>query len=627
MRTLPQIELHLERAVEILVREQREDGLWHSEIEGDSTAESDYLLMKWITHQEREQLADGSGADTLLRIVASLREQQREDGSWGNAPHAPTDLSASVKAYFCLKLFGDSPSAPHMKRARAVILQWGGAAASDSCTKFFLAALAQISWNRVPSVPPEIIDLPRWFPLHIEQLSAWSRAQLLALSILSMRQPTRTLSPALSIDELFVRPSLRRSRRATRTAACVDALLKWAHRFGPIAWRQGSINRASLWIETNQRETEASSASLILWQLALHSLGYARQDPKVQRAEHALDARFIVASSTIRVQPCVATLHETVSALRALMECGFTAADACTKRALANLSMHEVSLALNASDAASTAILLDRMGASNAHALSSRIAHSLLTQQNTDGGWSFTGTSEPSTLIASLPCADALQLQDQSRVDITGSVLEFFSARAITIDHASVRDAIAYLKSTQHADGFWTDPDGNNRISNTTRAVSGAIACGENPAEPWLQRAADWITSIQRTDGSFSDSTAHNHQQPSTAAATAAAATLLLDLQGKDDHNLHRAIEWLCTTQLDAASAADPLSNPNQTPAGSWSQPHATTAVLPGLPTARNHSAALHLATTALGKFLAAHGAGMRGKRLTDRSVRAALLG
>jgi squalene cyclase len=316
-----------------------------------------------------------------------------------------------------------------------------------------------------------------------------------------------------------------------------------------------------------------------------------------------------------------------VSALRALMECGFTAADACTKRALASLSMQEASLALNASDAASTAILLDRMGASNAHACSSRIAHSLLTQQNTDGGWSFTKTSEPSTRIASLPCADALQLQDPSRVDITGSVLECFAARAITIDHASVRDAIAYLKSAQHADGSWADPEGKNKISNTTLAVSGAIGCGANPAEPWLQRAADWITSIQKTDGSFSDSTAHNHEQPSTASATAAAATLLLELQGKDDRNLHRAIEWLCTTQLNAASAADPLSNPNQTPAGSWSQPHATTAVLPGLPTARNHSAALHLATTALGKFLAAHGAGVRGKRLTDRSVRAALLG
>jgi len=346
-----------------------------------------------------------------------------------------------------------------------------------------------------------------------------------------------------------------------------------------------------------------------------------------KRAEHALDARFVVTSSTIRVQPCVPTLHETVSALRALMECGFTAADACTKRALASLSMQEASLALNASDAASTAILLDRMGASNAYAFSSLIAHSLLTQQNTDGGWSFTGTSEPSTRIASLPCADALQLQDPSRVDLTGSVLECFAARAITIDHASVRDAIVYLKSAQHADGFWTDPEGKNKISNTAIAVSGAIGCGANPAEPWLQRAADWITSIQKTDGSFSDSTAHNHQQPSTASATAAAATLLLELQGKDDHNLHRAIEWLCTTQLNAASAADPLSNPNQTPAGSWSQPHATTALLPGLPTARNHSAALHLATTALGKFLAAHGAGVRGKRLTDQSVRAALLG
>src|SRR3546814_10346083 len=85
------------------------------------------------------------------------------------------DLSASVKAYFALKLAGDDPEAAHMERARAAILAAGGAAQSNVFTRIALALFGQVPWRAVPEMPVEIMLLPRWFPFHLSKVSYWSR--------------------------------------------------------------------------------------------------------------------------------------------------------------------------------------------------------------------------------------------------------------------------------------------------------------------------------------------------------------------------------------------------------------------------------------------------------------------
>ncbi|MDG2477158.1 MAG: prenyltransferase/squalene oxidase repeat-containing protein, partial [Phycisphaerales bacterium] len=106
---------------------QRSDGHWCGLLQGDSILESEYLLMKFILSQENEPMRDGSGRETLDRIAAGLRRQQRPDGTWGQYPGADMDLSATVKGYFALKLMGDAADAPHMVLAREAVLEAGGA--------------------------------------------------------------------------------------------------------------------------------------------------------------------------------------------------------------------------------------------------------------------------------------------------------------------------------------------------------------------------------------------------------------------------------------------------------------------------------------------------------------------
>ena len=126
---------------------------------------------------------DARPPNIVLFIVDTLRAQQRADGGWGQFPGSGVDLSATVKGYFVLKLYGDDPDAPHMRRARERVRELGGAERVNTWTNFFLACLGQVSWNAVPAIPPEVVMLPRWFYFHLDKVAAWTRTMILPLSL------------------------------------------------------------------------------------------------------------------------------------------------------------------------------------------------------------------------------------------------------------------------------------------------------------------------------------------------------------------------------------------------------------------------------------------------------------
>ena len=114
----------LRDALDALLGCQESDGHWCGELQGDSILESEYLLMKFILGQEQAPMADGRPASKVLpRIASYLRSLQRSDGGWGQYPGSDIDVSATVKAYFVLKLMGDDPSAEHMAKARGRLNQ------------------------------------------------------------------------------------------------------------------------------------------------------------------------------------------------------------------------------------------------------------------------------------------------------------------------------------------------------------------------------------------------------------------------------------------------------------------------------------------------------------------------
>ena len=101
----------------------------------------------------------------------------------------PADQSASVKAYFALKLCGVSPDEPFMRLARQRILDHGGVVSANVFSKIALALFGQYDWRGIPSMPPEIMLAPKWFYFNLYAVSYWSRAVITPLLIIFAHRP------------------------------------------------------------------------------------------------------------------------------------------------------------------------------------------------------------------------------------------------------------------------------------------------------------------------------------------------------------------------------------------------------------------------------------------------------
>ena len=77
-----------------------------------------------------------------------------------------------------------------MARARAAILERGGARRCNVFTRITLALFGEVPWRAVPVMPVEIMLLPGWFPFHIDKISYWSRTVLVPLLVLMALRPT-----------------------------------------------------------------------------------------------------------------------------------------------------------------------------------------------------------------------------------------------------------------------------------------------------------------------------------------------------------------------------------------------------------------------------------------------------
>src|SRR5947199_3218918 len=186
-------------ATRALLERQQADGHFVFELEADATIPAEYVLL-------RHYLAEPIDTPLEEKIAAYLRRIQAAHGGWPLYRDGELDMSASVKAYFALKMVGDSPEAAHMRRAREAILARGGAGRSNVFTRLMLALFGFIPWRAVPVMPVEIMLLPRWFPFHIDKMSYWSRTVIVPLLVLMAKKPKARNRKGVRIDELFLEP-------------------------------------------------------------------------------------------------------------------------------------------------------------------------------------------------------------------------------------------------------------------------------------------------------------------------------------------------------------------------------------------------------------------------------------
>ena len=203
-------------ARDALIARQSAEGYWCFELEADCTIPAEYIMMM--------HFLDEIDAGLETKIAAYLRAHQMAGGGWPLYHGGDFNMSCSVKSYYALKLAGDAVDAPHMVRARAAILERGGAARSNVFTRIALALFGQLPWRGVPYIPVEIMLLPKWFFFHLDKVSYWSRTVMVPLLILCTRKVKAKNPRDVHIRELFTTPPEQETRLFPRQQA--------ARRFG-----------------------------------------------------------------------------------------------------------------------------------------------------------------------------------------------------------------------------------------------------------------------------------------------------------------------------------------------------------------------------------------------------------
>src|SRR5215510_1582603 len=181
------------RAVAWLRSKQNHEGHWLGELGADTTLESDYIFYLFVLRDTAR----------INRLAERVRNRQLPDGGWNIYEGGPSELNATVKAYFALKLAGDTVDAPHMVLARRSVLQRGGLECTNSYVRFYLALAGVIGWDFVPAMPPELMLLPAWLPLNIYEMSSWTRAMVVPLTIIYAHRLTWPVPDCPKVDELF----------------------------------------------------------------------------------------------------------------------------------------------------------------------------------------------------------------------------------------------------------------------------------------------------------------------------------------------------------------------------------------------------------------------------------------
>ncbi len=614
----------LDRAVrsaqDHLLSLQFADGHWCGELEGDTILESEYILcMVYL----------GRGDEPKVHKAGTyIRSKQLEDGGWSTYPGGPADVSASTKAYFVLKLLGDPPDAPHMKRARRAILDAGGIEACNSFTKIYLAIFGQYDWSRCPTVPPEIILLPRWFYFNVYEMSSWSRAIVVPLSIISATRPFCAVPDRASIAELVV-PGHRPRARSLWGAMFrgLDAALKLVDKLPVRPSRDVAIKRCEEWILKRLDDSHGLGAifpPIVNTIYALRCLGYALDHPTVQRQVQELERLEIEEQDTLRVQPCFSPVWDTALSVNALVESGVPRDHAAVRRAAEWLlerrgngvgdwriknrtvrasgwyfeyanpfypdcdTTSQVITSLTKVEMASPT---DRQRCAEAIAEAHRWH---LSMQNKDGGWGAFDRGCDKEILTHVPFADHNAMVDPSTADLTARGLEAAACMGLDRNNPAVRRAIAFLREEQERDGTWFGRWGCNYVYGTWLALWGLDQIGEDTRTEWGRRAARWIQSCQNPDGGWGelprsyDDPAWKGRGPSTASQTAWAVLGLIAAGETDSDAVRRGIDYLLTTQRTD---------------GTWDEEHWTGTGFPRVFYLRYHMYRLYFPLWALGEY------------------------
>jgi squalene-hopene/tetraprenyl-beta-curcumene cyclase len=535
---LSAIETAVSRATQALLALQHEDGHFVFELEADVSIPAEYVLFKHF-------LGDPAGAGLEAKIAAYIRGKQAADDGWPLFTDGAFNISTSVKAYFALKVIGDSPESDHMRRARAAILAHGGATKSNVFTRALLAVFGALPWRGVPVMPVEIMLLPRWFPFHLTKVSYWSRTVITPLLVVNTLKPRARNPLNVTVNELFVEQpdTVRKWPGAphqkfpwTALFSWFDHVLRWAEPHFPKGLRNRAIEKAVSFVEERLNREDGLGAifpAMIYAAMMFDALGYRLDHPKMVQALNAIDKLLVVRDNEAYCQPCFSPVWDTGLACHALMEAGGEEVARPVRAGLSWLEPLQITEVAgdwavqkprlrpggwafqyanahypDVDDTAVVAMAMDRAAAHGpAHKEAvTRAREWIEGLQSANGGWGAFDADNDHDYLNYIPFADHGALLDPPTADVTARCISLLGQLGeTTASNQVVARGVDYLLRTQEKDGSWFGRWGMNYIYGTWSVLCALNAVKRDPREAEVQKAVAWLKAVQNPDGGWGE--------------------------------------------------------------------------------------------------------------------------
>jgi squalene-hopene/tetraprenyl-beta-curcumene cyclase len=587
----------IQRAAEHLLSLQHDDGYWCALLTADTTLESDYILLQLWMYAPVDGIWNPPDRGKIQRAAERILSKQLPDGGFNIYVKGPSEISASVKAYFALKVAGISVEDERMTRLRDRIIALGGIQAANSYTKVNLSLFDLYPREGTPSIPPEIMLLPGKV---LYQMSSWTRAIIVALAIVHAHDPKRPVPAGFNLDEIFI-PGKSISFESNdswlswrKTFVQSDKILKLWDRYGYARIREAAIRKCEHWMLERMKHADGLGAIYPPMQyaiMALDVLGYAENNPVRMEAVRQFENLIVDDGRTFFFQPCFSPVWDTAIAAYALGEAGLAQSPALSRAAdwlLAREIRRNGDWSVkrpwiepsgwafefnndwypDIDDTAMVMLAFPHMKASKARAQSDtrkRALDWLLAMQSKDGGWAAFDVDNNWEFLTHVPFADHNAMLDPTCADITGRTLEALAANGYNRDSSPCRRAIDYLIRTQLADGSWYGRWGVAYIYGTCFALRGLRAMNEDDHEPYIQRANEWLRSIQNPDGGWGESCASYDNEIYTVAESTPSQTawaLMGLMAGGDTYSssVLDGINYLIETQSEDGTWPEELA-------------------------------------------------------------------
>lgn len=507
------------------------EGCYVYELEADTTIPSEYILLMHYLGR----------IDVVIqeKMINYIIGKQNSEGGWPLFFNGESDLSASIKAYYALKLSGLEENSKILIKAKKCILEMGGIEKSNVFTKITLAIFGQITWDSVPFMPIEIIKFPNFFPFNIYKISYWSRTVLVPLLIIMHRKPCASNPNQISIIELFNdsnnhNQKIKLVSRDEKFSSFFIFLDNLARFFFPLIsknFKYKCEKKVLNWMIKRLNGEDGLGGifpAMVNSLLALLAVDKTKYEKECVVIRSAIDKLVVEKKNIAYCQPCVSPVWDTGWMGLVNLENNIQVDDLVDwlmekeikikgdwsvkrQKALPGGWAFQFNNEYypDVDDTALIGMFLERYNRGkqkkSIKTMIERTRKWVVSMQSKNGGWGAFDIDNTHYILNSIPFADHGALLDPPTSDVSARCLSFLKQLDDKRDKDCIKKAVDYLLTEQEEDGSWYGRWGTNYIYGTWSVLSALNLVEFTNKIEVIAKAANYLKKMQRKDGGWGE--------------------------------------------------------------------------------------------------------------------------